>query len=342
MDLISASRFLVSVAILAIPPSHGSTPSTRFQPACKDARSEAGPKISRRARGQTSFVPNLGQWDASIDFLATGRQGLVRCSNRGFEVVGPAPRDSRGSQALLSLRFDVITESDGRPVGRTLVQESERNYLFSGSSGKDIVGVPCFSAVAWDEVLEGVNLVLSESEAPVGYSYAIECRPKTGSAPIRMRVTGADRLRIGSAGELLIEAGDATLVSSPPLAWEQDACGPPIAVAARYALVGSSEFTIEVPPRDDTRSLLIDPGLEWAGYIGGFSLDVAYDLALDASGSSVVAGTTYSGDFPTTPGVAMDSSCAFRRTVRRSSMPRTLVVRRSTRPSNSSCDRTAT
>jgi hypothetical protein len=278
-------------------------------PAAPAARAETGPHSSAEreffqpARGRSSFVPNHGQWDASIGFLAVGRQGVLRCSDRGFEVVGPAPRDAHGAQALLSLRFDVVTEKTGPPEGRSLVPETKRNYLFSGSRGKDVIGVPCFSAVTWNDVLDGVTLVLSESDAPVGFSYSVECRPRTGSAPIRLRVTGADRLLIGSSGELLIDAGEATLVSSPPLAWEYDACGQPIELAAKYALVGSTEFTIEVPLRNHTRSLLIDPGLEWAGYIGGFSLDIARDLALDVNGSSVVVGTTYSGDFPTTPGV---------------------------------------
>jgi len=40
-----------------------------------------------------------------------------------------------------------------------------------------------------------------------------------------------------------------------------------------------------------------------ATYLGGTSDDVAEDVTVDPSGNSVVAGFTFSGDFPTTPGV---------------------------------------
>jgi hypothetical protein len=42
--------------------------------------------------------------------------------------------------------------------------------------------------------------------------------------------------------------------------------------------------------------------LLWSTAIGGNSADVLFDVALDGSGRVIVAGSTYSSDFPTTPG----------------------------------------
>jgi hypothetical protein len=47
--------------------------------------------------------------------------------------------------------------------------------------------------------------------------------------------------------------------------------------------------------------------LVWSTFLGGNSIDAALSLALDASGSPLVTGETYSPDFPTTPG-AFDRS----------------------------------
>ena len=46
---------------------------------------------------------------------------------------------------------------------------------------------------------------------------------------------------------------------------------------------------------------MIDP-LIWATFLGGTSVDSGYDMAVGADGSATVVGSTYSSDFPATPG----------------------------------------
>jgi len=57
-----------------------------------------------------------------------------------------------------------------------------------------------------------------------------------------------------------------------------------------------------VPARDRGKSLVIDPGLVYSTLLGGSLYDIGSDIAVDGTGSIIVAGYTYSSDFPTTPG----------------------------------------
>jgi hypothetical protein len=53
---------------------------------------------------------------------------------------------------------------------------------------------------------------------------------------------------------------------------------------------------------DKTQSLIIDP-LIYSTYIGGSSIEEGRGIAIDASGSAYITGTTYSTDYDITPGV---------------------------------------
>ncbi|MCW3095847.1 MAG: Cell surface protein, partial [Chthonomonadaceae bacterium] len=51
--------------------------------------------------------------------------------------------------------------------------------------------------------------------------------------------------------------------------------------------------------------------LVYSTYLGGTSIDQAYAIAIDSSGSAYVTGAAYSHDFPTTPGVVQPTTKAF-------------------------------
>ena len=69
--------------------------------------------------------------------------------------------------------------------------------------------------------------------------------------------------------------------------------------------IGNHGFEIEGP--DLTAPLVIDPGLEWATFLGGTGDDWILTMALDSAGNIVVAGKTSPGDFPVSEG-AYDTS----------------------------------
>jgi hypothetical protein len=90
----------------------------------------------------------------------------------------------------------------------------------------------------------------------------------------------------------------------------QEAEGKSVEVEGRYRLYGQNAYGFAVGPYDRGRALIIDPVLmfSYSTYLGGAGGDEGYSIAVDAAGQAYVRGSTFSFDFPTTPG-AFDSTC---------------------------------
>ena len=67
-------------------------------------------------------------------------------------------------------------------------------------------------------------------------------------------------------------------------------------------MVGSGNtYRFDVAPYDSARTLVIDPGIVYATYLGTPTDDATFAIAADWSGNTYVAGYAPSG-FPTTSG----------------------------------------
>ena len=97
------------------------------------------------------------------------------------------------------------------------------------------------------------------------------------------------------------------LRDSPPVAY-QTIAGARVPVESRYVLQAEkARYGFAVGSYRADQELVIDPGVQYATFLGGASHELATGIAADAAGNAYVVGTTQSPDFPTRPG-------SFRRT----------------------------
>src|SRR5262249_25732853 len=103
--------------------------------------------------------------------------------------------------------------------------------------------------------------------------------------------------------QLQIETPAGPIVQGAPLAWQVGPGGQRFAVSARFRILGDRTFGFAFDDeRDSSLPTVIDPGISWGTYLGGFSSDSPAKVLRLPNGNVLISGGTFSPDFPVTPG----------------------------------------
>jgi len=275
---------------------------------------------------QVPFIENQGQiGNESVRFYADTFAGTVYVTGSGgivYSLVRMEGTAKNGKHALRSqapvLKTVVLRESivDSKKMGG----KEESVYLhpvginkavtrvsyFTGEREKWKAGVPTWQEVNLGEAYKGIELKLRAYGKNVEKVFTV--RPEGSVRDIRLRIEGADGLRVNREGELEIVTALGTVKMTRPVAY-QEIDGRRVEVAADYMVPDSSSssqdpgltYGFRVGDYDKTRPLIIDPLLA-STFLGGGLYDNAVSVVVDKSGNIYVSGGTYSSDFPTTPG----------------------------------------
>lgn len=195
---------------------------------------------------------------------------------------------------FLDAARSVRPQSEGAP-------SAVANYLV-GSPDRWRVDVPAYESIAYRGLWPGIDAAFSGTGGSLKYEFRVA--PGADPARIALAYRGATSLFVDGRGRLEVGGPRRALVDAAPTAYQLTPSGlRPVAV--RYALAPGSGYVygFELGDYDSTRPLVIDPELVFGTYLGGRDSDSASALAVDASGSAYITGTTRSDtDFPVTPG----------------------------------------
>jgi hypothetical protein len=246
--------------------------------------------LGARGGRPLAFVPNEGQADSGVRFEAQGAGLGVQLTDTHAML---ALERGRRGQAL-ALRF---VGADRRP--RVEGQDplpGRASYLGRGGGQANL---PTFGAVAYRDLWPGIDMVLRGDEGRLKYEFHVG--PGADPGAIRLAYDGARRVSRGPDGALRIGTPIGTLEDERPVSW-QTVNGGRSEVRSRYVVSARGAYRFAVDGHDPDRPLVIDPGIVYSAVIGGASVDEGNAVAVDAAGSAYVAGWSFSGDFPTTPG----------------------------------------
>jgi len=266
-----------------------------------------------------AFEPNRGQAHAGIDFVARGGGYAVSLGAAGMAIrLSPHPRPLRES-SLWGLATGARQAGEGPVLRFTLTGADRRaravrldrlpgvvNYILGRDPRRWRTGVPTYARVAYRDIYPGVDLVYYGTGQRLEYDFVLA--PGADPRRLALAVGGARGLRIDRAGDLTLRTGAGELRQGKPGVY-QEIGGVRQTVPARYVLHGH-DVSVAVGAYDRARPLVIDPALSYATYLGGNSADDGAGIAVDASGSAYVVGTTNSTNFPTTAGAAQTSNSA--------------------------------
>ena len=173
----------------------------------------------------------------------------------------------------------------GEPNGKTT------SYIQGRDASKWVRDVPQYGRLLRRGVYPGIDVAYYGNAGRLEYDFLLA--PHADPARIRMRVSGASRLRVEADGALLVETADGSLRQAKPVVYQTGAGGR-IPVDGRFRLVARDTVAFAVGRYDAGLPLAIDPVLVSSSYIGGHGDDRI--VAVGAGGA--YAGTTTSIDFP--------------------------------------------
>jgi hypothetical protein len=245
-----------------------------------------------------AFVENLGQWNTPASFVANLGTTVVQVQESGFAVDAcPEESDER-----VLLRFEFERARDGvEPVGEGQLP-GVRNYLLGNDPKRWRSGAKSFAQVVYPGLYGGVDLRLREGGGVLEYDLYLV--PGADLSQVIVRCEGVSDLEVDEQGGLLMHSAQGVLRQSPPVTWCVLPSGEREPLECEFVVLDGARFGFRLAEHDAGLPVVIDPGLEWATYLGGSGSDWILGMDRNSQGQIVLAGTTLSPDFPTKVGPA--------------------------------------
>ena len=290
-------------------------PST---PAATDGASPVGRDTDAKSRLVNGFgkMPlyfeeNRGQLDPRVAYAVKGRDTDIYFTKEGvtFSLTRPEAEDSSSKASPASLReepssprrwnvkLDFVGADPNVPVIGRDKTEAIVSY-FKGSREEWKTAIPTYTSVHYSDLWPGIDLVYSGTVDRLKYQFVV--KPGADPGQIRLSYRGASHVRVGERGTLDVETPVGGFSDDRPYSY-QETGGRRTEVPSEYALSGvpgpSRGYGFRVGAYDTSRPLIIDPAvIVYAGFIGGAVADEGKGIAVDASGSAYVTGTTASDE----------------------------------------------
>lgn len=251
-------------------------------------------------RRPVAFEAPEGPTGTHLRFVASARGYSLLVKPSGLVI-------QRGSDAV-TIKFEGasgnprITPFGALPGGT--------NYLIGNEPSAWRRNVPSFNGIRYHDLYPGMDLVLHATDTELVYN--VVTRPGRSARGVRMRITAAADARIAETASPLPATGSLVYASFFGGAWtESSAATQMIAVDGSGAayVTGMTELTQQGPAVAFVTKIAPDgQSIVYSTYLGGAATrdsvnhTVGHAVAVDASGSAVVVGTTYSNGFPQTAG----------------------------------------
>jgi hypothetical protein len=281
--------------------SHGSSVTNEQKAPAIAARTRAGQAYGKLP---LRFEPNEGKGGGQGEFLSRGRgYTLLLTSSQAVLALKKSGQASDGAETL---RMQFLAANSSATATAMEQLPGAVNYFIGNDPRKWRTNVRTYRKVKYRDIYAGVDLFYYGNQQQLEYDIVVN--PGADPAAARLGFSGASRIQLDSAGDLVVQVSGGTVRLRKPVAYQQTADGRR-PIDAHYALRGEDQVAFAVGSYDRSKALVIDPVLVYSSYLGGAATEVINSaaapggyfsgIAVDAAGSVYVIGSTVSTDFPT-------------------------------------------
>jgi hypothetical protein len=258
------------------------------------------------------FEANQGQTDPQVKYMARGSGYTVflTANDTVFALhsssQAPATRVSQNPGTAQSaaqkerpaaIHMHLVGGNPESQISAGSQLPGRSNYFIGNDPSQWHANVAQYARISYRDAYPGVNLAFYGVQKQLEFDFIVA--PGASPAPIRLGVSGANRIATDDSGNLTLTSAAGDVLLHKPVAYQQkDGTRQP--VDARFVVQAHNQVSFELGNYDRSRELVIDPSVSYATYLGGLAEDDGHAIAVDGTGAAYVTGQTMSTNFPGT------------------------------------------
>jgi hypothetical protein len=245
-----------------------------------------------------AFEANQGQTDPQVKYMARGSGYTVfLTANDAVFALHSSSQAAAEKNRTAAIHMHLVGGNPQSQITAGSQLPGRSNYFIGNDPSQWHANVAQFARVSYRDAYPGVNLAFYGKQKQLEFDFIVA--PGASPAPIRLGVSGANRMTTDDSGNLILASSAGDVLLHKPVAYQQkDGARQP--VDARFVLQAHNQVSFELGNYDRSRELVIDPSVSYATYLGGLAEDDGHAIAVDGSGDAYVTGQTMSNNFPGT------------------------------------------
>ncbi len=276
-----------------------------FVPSAASART---PTDTLFTGAPTDFIENLGQWEDCVLFKSVMQNAVLFAEKDAFTIVVRHEKESRlkglpHSHHMKDYRYHayrmtfVGANAACSPKGHDALPTYD-NYFTSRDRSKWRGHVKHYERVVYDQLYEGIDLVLYSAENAAKYDFYLHAG--TDVSKIKMHYDGTDGIKLQKNGHLLIHTSATDIVEMMPIAYQTADTGRRV-VEARYVVDGNN-VCIQLGDYDTKLPVVIDPFLYFSTYTGSTADNWGTTATYDSKKNTYTSGLVFDIGYPASLG----------------------------------------
>ncbi len=272
------------------------------------------------------YVENKGQWDSKVKFQSDMGGSVFFLQQQGYKVLLNSKGDLQNIAARYSGHYhnssgQVSGEKPGTtPLKETLLHSHAYEVNFIGSSpnaslvpdkplntynnyykGNDPTkwasGCKIYQAVAYQNIYPGIDARYYTGNGNLKYDLIIH--PGADANKIALQFNGVDGLS-GKNGNLIVKTSLGEVSELRPYCYQLDEKGR-TDVDAKYVVEGTT-VRFKIGNYSKNATLIIDPTLIFASFVGSTSDNWGYTATYDGGGNFYAGGISFGTGYPVSTG----------------------------------------
>ena len=285
-------RCIVAIAAIVIATAH---PFARGMEAHRvgddphPASSTATRAMSNYGRLPLIFERAVDATGDATYLIGRSNGNSVSISGRGFRFAG------HGAGSSAHVAFEFIDADRNARVDGVDPQEARVHRFRADAAEAGEVDIPTYARVRVTGAYPNLDVEFHGHGGRLEYDVVVA----PGGDPSRfgLRAGSGFALMLDDTGDLVAASAIGVLKIHRPIAYQQFD-GRRVSVASAFVVTDARDVRFHVGAYDRSRTLVIDPVVSYATYLGGNGFDQGTAIAVDAAGNAYVTGYTPSTDFP--------------------------------------------